>query len=60
VSHARYVIVDDALSPGFPLGDVVETFIRHDDAEPFVEEVRGDESELARYLRIEERGCNAC
>jgi hypothetical protein len=37
--------------------DVVETFIRHDDADRFVEEVRGDEPELARYLRIEERGC---
>ena len=29
-------------------------FIRREDAERFIEEVRGDEAELARYLRIEE------
>ena len=33
----------------------IETFIRREDAERFVEEVRGDEPELASYLLIEER-----
>jgi hypothetical protein len=31
-----YTIVDDALSPDFPLGDVIETFICREDAERFV------------------------
>jgi len=51
--------VDDALSPGFPLGDALEVFIRREDAERFVEEVRGDDPELAAYLRIEERELEA-
>jgi hypothetical protein len=50
-----YAVVDDALSPDFPLGDSLEVFIRREDAEGFVEEVRGDEPELAAKLRIEER-----
>jgi len=47
-----YVILDDRSSPTHPLGDAVETFIRREDAERFIEEVRGDEPELAAYLRI--------
>jgi hypothetical protein len=50
-----YAVVDDALSPDFPLGDAIETFIRREDAERFVEEVRGDDPEVAAKLRIEER-----
>ncbi len=50
-----YVILDERSSPDHPLGDAVETFIRREDAERFIEEVRRDESELASYLRIEER-----
>jgi hypothetical protein len=50
-----YAVVDEALSPDFPLGDAVETFIRREDAERFVEEVRGDDPEVAAKLRIEER-----
>ena len=50
-----YVVVDDALSPDFPLGDSLEVFIRREDAERFIEEVRGDELNLATALRIEER-----
>ena len=49
-----YAVVDDALSPDFPLGDALEVF-RREDAERFVEEVRGDEPEVAAKLRIEER-----
>ena len=54
-----YAVVDDALSPTFPLGDAFETFVRREDAERFVEEVRGDDSELASHLRIEERELEA-
>jgi len=44
-----------AFSPDFPLGDAVDTLIRREDAERFIEEVRGDEPEIAANLRIEER-----
>ena len=37
------------------LGEAVETFIRREDAEHFVEDVCGDDPELASHLRIEER-----
>jgi hypothetical protein len=40
-------------------GDAMETFIRREDAERFIEEVRGDEPELASRLRIEERDLEA-
>ena len=54
-----YGVVDDALSPDFPLGDAVETFIRREEAERFIEEVRGDDPEIAAKLRIEERELEA-
>jgi hypothetical protein len=50
-----YAVIDDVLSPDFPLGDSLEVFIRREDAERFIEEVRGDDPELAAKLRIEER-----
>lgn len=34
-----YAVVDDALSPKFPLGEALEVFVRRVDAERFVEEV---------------------
>jgi hypothetical protein len=43
-----YAVVDDALSPDFPLGVELEVFVRREDAERFIEEVRADEPELAR------------
>ena len=46
--------VGDRHSIDFPLGDAIGTFIRHEDAERFVEELRGDEPELAAKLGIEE------
>jgi hypothetical protein len=46
-------------SPHHPLGDAVETFLRREDAERFIEEVRGDDPELASSLRIEERELEA-
>jgi hypothetical protein len=54
-----FVILDDRSSPDHPLGDAVETFIRREDAACFIEEVRGDDPELAGYLRIEERELEA-
>ena len=35
--------------------DAVERFVRREDAERFIEEVRGDDPELVSTLRIEER-----
>jgi hypothetical protein len=48
-------VTDERSSPDHPLGDAVETFVRREDAERFVDEVRSDDRELASYLRIEER-----
>ena len=55
----RPAVVDDALSPDFPLGVELEVFIRREDAERFIEEVRGDDPEMAAKLRIEERELEA-
>jgi hypothetical protein len=54
-----YAVVDDALSPDFPLGVGLGVFVRREDAERFIEEVRGDDPELAASLRIEEREIEA-
>jgi hypothetical protein len=43
-----YAVVDDALSPDFPLGVELEVFVRHHDAERFIEEVRGDDPRWRR------------
>jgi hypothetical protein len=49
-----YVIVDLRSSLDHPLGEAIETFIRREDAERFIEEVRGDDPRAAAKLRIEE------
>jgi hypothetical protein len=54
-----FAVIDDSLSPTSPLGDTIETFIRREDGARFIEEVRGDDSELASYLWIEERELEA-
>jgi hypothetical protein len=54
-----FALVDLRSSLDHPLGDAIETFIRREDAERFVEEVRGDDPEFASYLRIEERELEA-
>jgi hypothetical protein len=54
-----FAILDERSSPDNPLGDAVETFIRREDAERFIEEVRGDDPEVAVNLRIEERELEA-
>jgi hypothetical protein len=41
------------------LGDSLDVFVRREDAERFIEEVRGDDPELAKPLRIEERELEA-
>jgi len=50
-----YAILDTRSSSDHPLGDAVETLVRREEAERFIEEVRGDDPDLANYLRIEER-----
>ena len=49
-----YAVVDDALSPDFPLGVELDVFTRREDAERFIEEIGGDDPEVAAKLRIEE------
>ena len=47
-----YVILDGRTSPDHPLGEAVEMFLRREDAEGLLEEVRGDDAELASHLRM--------
>ena len=54
-----YAVVDEALSLDFLLGEALEVFVRREDAERFVEEVRGDAPEVAAKLRIEVRELDA-
>ena len=54
-----YAVIDDPVSPDFLLGVELVVFLRREDAERFIEEVRGDDPELASYLRIEERQLEA-
>ena len=54
-----YAVVDDSLSPTSPLGDSLDVYVRREDAERFIEEIRRDEPELAKPLRIEERELEA-
>jgi hypothetical protein len=54
-----YAVVDDSLSPTSPLGDSIDVFVRREDAERFVEEVRGDAPEQAVSLRIDKRELEA-
>jgi len=54
-----YAVIDLRSSPDHPLGDTVETFLRREDAERSIAEVRGDDPDLTSYLRIEERELEA-
>jgi hypothetical protein len=54
-----YAVVDDSLSSTFPLGDALEVYVRREDAERFIEEVRGNDPELAKPLRIKVRELEA-
>jgi hypothetical protein len=53
-----YAIIDDSRSRHL-LGDSIDVFVRREDAERFIAEVRGDDPELAKALRIEERELEA-
>jgi hypothetical protein len=50
-----FVIRDVRCSPDHPLGDAIDVLVRREDAERFLDEVRTDDPELARHLRIIER-----
>jgi hypothetical protein len=54
-----YAVVDPTLSLRSPLGDSIEVFVRREDAQRFVDEIRGDDPGLAWQLRIEERKLDA-
>ena len=54
-----HAVVDDSSSPAHVLGEAVDVLVRRAGAERFIGEVRGDEPELARFLRIEERELEA-
>jgi len=51
----RHAVVDDSLSQRSPLGDSVDVFVRREEAERLIEEVRVDDTELAKLMRIKER-----
>jgi hypothetical protein len=44
-----------AISADFPLGVELGVFVRRENAERFIAEVRGDDPDLAGKLRVEER-----
>jgi hypothetical protein len=52
-------VVDDSLSPVSPLGESLDVLVRREDAERFIEEVRGDKPEMAAMPRIEGRELEA-
>jgi hypothetical protein len=54
-----YAVVDDALSPDFPLGDALEVFIRREAAERFIERSAAMTLNSRKSLRIEERELDA-
>ena len=54
-----YAVVDETISPTSPLGDAIDVFLGREDAQRFIEEVDGDDPELAELLRIEERELEA-
>jgi len=56
--HLR-TCVEFAPAPTTRSASPVGTFVRREDAERFIEEVRGDDPEVAAKLRIEERELEA-
>jgi hypothetical protein len=54
-----YAIVDASSSRDRLVGNAVETFVRREDAERFLEDVRRDAPEVAKHLRIVERKLGA-
>jgi hypothetical protein len=54
-----HAIIDVRSSLDHPLGEAIETFIRREDAERFIDDVRGDDPELASTYGSEERELEA-
>jgi hypothetical protein len=54
-----YAVVDDAPSPDVPPGGLPRVSLSAGGTKRFVEEMQGDDPELARSLRIEERELDA-
>jgi hypothetical protein len=48
-----YAVADNFALRDQPAGRLLDIFVRREDAEVFVEAVRGDEPELTSYPRIE-------
>jgi hypothetical protein len=48
-------IIDGRSSLDHPLGDAIETFVRREDAEQFIANVKRDDPQLASHLRVVER-----
>lgn len=59
VAMIVYAVIDVTSSPTSPLGEAIEVFLRREDAERFIEEIDGDDSELAAPLTIEARELEA-
>ena len=59
VTMIVYAVVDETIPPTSPLGDAIDVFLRREDAQRFIEEIDGDDPELAELLRIEERELKA-
>ena len=55
-----YAVVDDSLSPTSPLGDSIEVFVQRENAESFIEQIRGDNPELAKPPWFKERELDTC
>ena len=51
-----YAVGDDALAPDFPLSIELEVFVRREDAERFIEEVRGDDPRVRGEAQDREAG----
>jgi hypothetical protein len=54
-----YVVVDLRSSLDHPLDEAVDVLLTREDAERFLEQVRGDDAKLASHLRVEERELEA-
>jgi hypothetical protein len=48
-----------SIAPRAAQGHSLDVFVLREDAERFINEIRGDDPELASYLRIEERELEA-
>ena len=54
-----YAVVDASLCPASPLGDSIDTFVRREDAERLIANVKRDDPQLASHLRVVERELEA-